>query len=160
MPLLLIFIAVPILEIFLFLQVGGAIGTWPTIAIVIVTAIIGTYLVRTQGQQTMTSLKSSMSQMQDPTNHIAHGAMILAAGLLLLTPGFFTDAIGFLLLMPPVRDRIAQRVRARIIPMGGMGGMGGQPGRRDDVVEGEFVDVTPEGQEPDPNAPPSGWTRH
>ncbi len=97
------FIAVPLIEIALFIQVGGAIGLFSTLAVVVVTAVLGTWLVRSQGAQAMAQLRGSFNEMRDPTEPLAHGAMILFAGALLLTPGFFTDAIGFLLLFPPFR---------------------------------------------------------
>ncbi|WP_424930318.1 FxsA family protein [Amaricoccus tamworthensis] len=106
MWLLLLFIGVPILEIALFIQVGGAIGLWPTLLIVILTAIIGTTLMRIQGMQALTKLQRSLESGQDPVGPIAHGALILVSGILLLTPGFFTDATGFLLLIPAVRTKV------------------------------------------------------
>jgi UPF0716 family protein affecting phage T7 exclusion len=98
MWLLLAFIAVPLIEIGLFIKVGGWLTLWPTLGIVLATGIIGTYLVRQQGLKVLSELRNSMSQMRDPLSPLAHGAMILFAGALLLTPGFFTDAVGFLLL--------------------------------------------------------------
>ena len=103
MWLLILFIAIPVLEIALFIQVGGWLGLFPTLAIVILTALLGTYLVRTQGLATLSNLQNRFSHLQDPTEPLAHGAMILFAGALLLTPGFFTDAVGFLLLTPAFR---------------------------------------------------------
>jgi UPF0716 protein FxsA len=100
MWLLIAFIAVPLIEIALFIQVGGALGMWPTLAIVVITAVLGTWLVRSQGAATMGSLRNSFSDMRDPTEPLVHGAMILFSGALLLTPGFFTDAVGFALLVP------------------------------------------------------------
>jgi UPF0716 protein FxsA len=157
MFLFLAFLAVPIIEIALFIQVGGAIGMWPTLGIVILTAILGTWLVRTQGRAAMGQLRTSFSELQDPTEPLAHGAMILIAGALLLTPGFFTDAVGFALLMPPVRLAVFRYVRARINVQ--RFDMGPQPRPRgpskDDIIDGEFEDVTPARE---PSDRPSGWT--
>ena len=100
MRLLLAFIAVPLIEIGLFIQVGGAIGLWPTLLVVLLTAVVGTWLVRSQGLQTIQNLQGCFQNMRNPTEPLVHGAMILLAGALLLTPGFFTDAIGFILLFP------------------------------------------------------------
>ncbi|MFK7754931.1 MAG: FxsA family protein [Sedimentitalea sp.] len=158
MYLFLAFVAVPIVEIALFIQVGGAIGLWPTLAIVILTAALGTWLVRTQGRAAITQLNRSFSELNDPTEPLAHGAMILVAGALLLTPGFFTDAVGFALLMPPVRLAVMRWARGRInVQQFQMGG-GAAPHRpaRDDVIDGEFEEIRPN---PDPNAPPSGWVK-
>ena len=114
MWLLIIFVAVPIIEIALFIQVGDAIGLWPTLATVIITAFIGTQLLRSQGLATLSNLQSSVGAGQNPMDHIAHGAMILIAGVVLLTPGFFTDAIGFALLTPPVRAALIKAGAARM----------------------------------------------
>ncbi|WP_299648987.1 FxsA family protein [uncultured Jannaschia sp.] len=150
-----IFVAVPIIEIALFIQVGGLIGLFPTLAIVVVTAALGTYLVRKQGLAELRRIQQSLDRLSNPTRPLAHGAMILASGLLLLTPGFFTDAIGFALLVPGVRDAVMRHVRQRIevksFTVGGQP-MREQPPARDDVVEGEYVEVPRRGG-------PSGWTR-
>ena len=84
-----ILVAVPIIEIALFIQVGGAIGMWPTLAIVVLTALAGTILLRSQGLATLNTLQNSVASGQNPMEPIAHGALILIAGVLLLTPGFF-----------------------------------------------------------------------
>ena len=114
MRLLIIFIAVPLIEIGLFIQIGGSIGIWPTLLIVLITAFTGTWLVRSQGTQTLVSIQDSFKNMSNPTEPLAHGAMILFAGALLLTPGFFTDVIGFLLLFRPVRKSLMNAVWARL----------------------------------------------
>ena len=76
MPLFLLFVIVPIIEIALFIQVGGAIGFWPTLAIVILTAFAGSILLRQQGLSTLTNLQSKIGAGQDPSKDLAHGAMI------------------------------------------------------------------------------------
>ena len=161
MWLLLAFIAVPLIEIALFIQVGGAIGLWPTLLIVIVTAILGTTLVRSQGALAIRRLKRSFNDLRDPSEPLADGAMILFAGALLLTPGFFTDACGFALLVPGIRKRIFQEVKKRVkietVRYGNPGQQSRpQPGRGP-VIDGNAEEV--EIQEPDPNRRPSGWTR-
>ncbi len=85
MPLLLIFVAIPIIEIALFIQVGGWLGLWPTLGIVVLTAVIGTYLLRLQGMAELAKLQGSMSNGQSPVGPIANGALILVAGVLLST---------------------------------------------------------------------------
>lgn len=164
MWLFLAFLAVPLIEIALFIQVGGAIGLFSTLAVVILTAILGTFLVRTQGAMALNNLRSSFSQMGDPTEPLAHGAMILFSGALLLTPGFFTDAVGFALLVPAVRTGVFKYLRSRMkvqqFHMGAGGpGHGPQSPRspRDTIIDADFEDVTPTR---DPNAGPSGWTKH
>ncbi len=87
MWLFLAFLTVPLIEIALFIQVGGAIGLWPTLGIVVLSAVIGTWLVRTQGAMAMGQLRSSFSRLDDPSEPLAHGAMILIAGALLADVG-------------------------------------------------------------------------
>lgn len=113
MPLLLIFVAIPIIEIALFIQVGGWLGLWPTLGIVILTAVIGTFLLRQQGMAELAKLQGSMQGGGNPVDPIANGALILVAGVLLLTPGFFTDGVGFALLTPPVRAVVIKWLAAR-----------------------------------------------
>ncbi|MEO0655385.1 MAG: FxsA family protein, partial [Pseudomonadota bacterium] len=114
MWLFLLFLAVPLIEIALFIQVGGTIGLFPTLGIVVLTAILGTYLVRSQGLQAMDRLRRSFNELRDPVEPLAHGAMILFSGALLLTPGFFTDAVGFTLLVPPVRAAVFRYLQSRV----------------------------------------------
>ena len=103
-----------LIEIALFIQVGGWLGLWPTLLIVLITAILGTTLVRSQGAQALGQLRSSMGELRDPAEPLANGAMILFAGALLLTPGFFTDAVGFALLIPGIRKRLFTELKSRI----------------------------------------------
>ena len=103
MWLLLLFILIPLLEIWLFILLGGFIGVYPTLFIILLTAILGTVLVKTQGINVLKEIQSKFNELENPTEPIVHGAMILFAGALLLTPGFFTDTVGFLLLLPRVR---------------------------------------------------------
>lgn len=158
MYLFLAFLAVPLIEIALFIQVGGLIGLWPTLAVVILTAVLGTWLVRTQGRVAMGQLQRAFSELDDPTEPLAHGAMILVSGVLLLTPGFFTDAMGFALLMPPVRSAVFRYLRGRVtmtrFEMGSSTGF--RPGGPGDVVDGEFTEVDPD-RARRPGQRPSGW---
>ena len=157
MRLLGLFILVPIIEIALFIQVGGLIGLWPTLGIVVVTAILGTWLVKSQGMRVLADLQGKFNQLQDPTEPLAHGAMILFSGALLLTPGFFTDACGFLLLVPGVRTAAFKWLRSKVkVQSFTMGATARRPAH-DDVVEGTYHEVDPE----KPSLPGnSGWTRH
>lgn len=163
MWLLIAFIAVPLIEIALFIQVGGAIGLWPTLLIVVLTAIAGSLLVRSQGARELANLRGSFNDLRDPTEPLANGAMILFSGALLLTPGFFTDFLGFALLFPPVRAAIYKHLRERVkVASFTMGdGQHRQPpqqprGPQDRVIDGEFEDVTKTHDGP---KGPSGWTR-
>jgi len=114
MLLFLIFLALPIIEIALFIQVGGAIGLWPTLAAVILTAVAGVMIIRSQGFQTLRRVEASLAEGHDPAGPIAHGALIFAAGILLLIPGFLTDVIGIALLLPPVRSLLIRRGASRM----------------------------------------------
>jgi UPF0716 protein FxsA len=162
MWLLIAFIAVPLIEITLFIQVGGAIGLGWTLAIVIFTAVLGTWLVRTQGAMALGNLRSSFSDMRDPTEPLVHGAMILFSGALLLTPGFFTDAVGFALLVPQLRQAAYNAIRARVnIQSFGTPGAGPRHDlradpRRGDVIDGEFHEISDEETKA---KGPSGWTK-
>ncbi|MEO1142900.1 MAG: FxsA family protein, partial [Pseudomonadota bacterium] len=89
MRLFLLFLIVPLIEIALFIQVGGLIGLPATLLIVILTAVAGTFLIRSQGAAVMMNLRETMNDLSDPTEPLAPGAMVLFAGALLLTPGFF-----------------------------------------------------------------------
>jgi UPF0716 protein FxsA len=171
MWLFLAFLLVPLIEIALFIEIGGLIGLWPTLAIVVLTAIAGTWLVRAQGRMAIGRLKSSFERLDDPTQPLADAAMILVSGALLLTPGFFTDAVGFALLAPPVRHAVFRWARKRVVmtrfemgsaPQGDPRmdpRYGGPQNRRprDTVIEGEFTEVS---NDKTPNHPGSGWTRH
>jgi UPF0716 protein FxsA len=172
MWLFLAFIAVPLIEIGLFVKIGGWLTLWPTLAIVLLTGIIGTHLVRQQGIKVLGELRNSMTQMRDPLSPLAHGALIVLAGVLLLTPGFFTDTIGFLLLVPPVRQAVigflASRVQVASFGGGFQSGPNVQPNRghrQDDVIDGEYSDLSdapkPQNTPHKPiNKRPSGWTEH
>jgi UPF0716 protein FxsA len=169
MPIFLLLVAVPIIEIALFIEIGGWLGLWPTIGIVILTAAIGTVLLRIQGLATLGELQRRLASGEDPSATLAHGAMILVAGVLLLTPGFFTDAIGFLLLTPPVRAaaiRFARRrmtlVRAGVHMSGAMHRGAAGPGPVDEnTVDGEYevVDPADDGSADSKTRGESGWTR-
>ncbi|MGR3634349.1 MAG: FxsA family protein [Shimia sp.] len=170
MWLLLAFVAVPLIEIALFINVGGAIGLWPTLAIVVATAFLGSWLVRTQGLMAIGNLQRSFSELNDPTEPLVHGAMILISGMTLLAPGFFTDAIGFALLIPAVRSAVFHYLRRRVtVQSFSMGGAqtAHQTHRPsgDDVIDGQFTEVDQNPESPanttqHPPLPPSGWTKH
>lgn len=155
MWLFILFLGVPLIEIALFIQVGGWLGLWPTLAIVVLTAISGTALVRSQGAQAMAQLRGSFNDLRDPTEPLAHGAMILFSGALLLTPGFFTDAVGFALLVPGVRRLVLRELRKRIEVQSVVQGDAQWRTAPDDVIDGDYSVE----DDPGPSGP-SGWTRH
>jgi UPF0716 protein FxsA len=172
-----LFVAVPIIEIALFIQVGGAIGLWPTLAIVVATALAGTVLMRWQGVEALRRLQAALERGGDPSGPLVHGALILVAGVLLLTPGFFTDAVGLSLLVPPVRAALIAFAGRHILSRGVVvtgarfsagprpGGPGGRGPEGPGTIEGEFEvldDDAPEGPDRggDRRRGDSGWTRH
>lgn len=157
MWLLLIFIVVPLIEIGLFIQVGGLIGLWPTLAIILAMAFLGSWLLRREGAKAFLDLRQSMTDLRDPTETMAHGALILFAAVLLITPGFFTDALGLALLIRPVRKLAIRAIgrRFRIVPIGG-GRRGPGPDPGGDVIDADYTEL----DEKPLGGPPSGWTRH
>lgn len=108
--LLLAFILTPIIEIAGFITVGGWIGLWPTLLVVLLTAVAGTILVRQQSAQVISRINTQLGAGQIPGRALFDGLCLFAAALLLLTPGFFTDVIGIGLLLPPVRSFLAPRL--------------------------------------------------
>nr|WP_319391341.1 FxsA family protein [uncultured Cohaesibacter sp.] len=111
-------LAVPILEIGVFILVGGQIGVVNTLLGVLLTAVIGTILLRRQGFALIGQAQQQMNEGKIPGKEMAHGVMLLAAGLLLLTPGFVTDTFGFLLLVPGIRDGIFHFFKSRVTVAG------------------------------------------
>ncbi len=117
---------VPIVEIGAFIVIGGQIGVGLTLLMILVTAIIGTYFLRAQGLSLINQVQSEMQSGRVPGRELGHGAMILVAGIFLLTPGFVTDTLGFLLFVPLIRDIIWKFTASRIniSTMGGPMGHG------------------------------------
>lgn len=131
--LVLLFVAVPIAEIYLLLEVGGVIGALPTIGLVVLTAVVGAALVRAQGFSTIQHVRRTMDAGELPAVAIIEGIFLLLAGALLLTPGFLTDAIGFCCLVPALRRAVIVRfIESRIV------GTHRAAARRGHVIEGEF----------------------
>jgi len=102
--LLFLFTLVPVLELYVLIEAGRQIGVGPTIAMIMFTGIAGAYLARSQGFNLISRIQNDLNQGRVPAGEMMDGAMILAGGLLLLTPGFCTDLIGFCLLTPATRD--------------------------------------------------------
>ena len=147
MRLFLLFLTIPMIEIALFIQIGGAIGLWPTLAVVIFTAFLGARLIRAQGVLAIDRLRSSLNELRDPTEPLAHGAMILIAGALLLTPGFLTDAVGFAMMVPAVRSALYAFLRSRIKVQNFTVG-GRPPGQATGgtIIDGEYEELDPSGK--------------
>jgi UPF0716 protein FxsA len=112
--LFLAFLLVPLIEIALFILIGNAIGVWPTLLGVLVTALAGSAVLRIQGVALFNEIRGTMGRGMLPARALAEAMMVAVAGVLLLTPGYFTDALGILLLIPPVRGALYAFLRARM----------------------------------------------
>jgi len=112
--LLLLFIVVPVAEVIIYVKLGQSIGLWPTLLLIFGTGIAGAFLARTQGFQIIKQVRYEINQGRIPGNEVVEGLLILAGGLLLLTPGLLTDIAGFLLLLPPSRKAIRDLLKRKI----------------------------------------------
>jgi UPF0716 protein FxsA len=159
--LVLLFIVVPIVELYVIIQVGEAIGVLPTIALLIVDSVLGSVLMRHQGRAAWRRFNGALSEGRIPHREVLDGALVIFGGALLLTPGFVTDVLGIILLLPPTRVVVRQIVARRLLPRlvvsrvgGGFGpappggrGPGGPPPRPrpggGSAVEGTATEVDP-----------------
>ena len=142
---LLLFILVPIFEIMVFIQMGGILGLWPTIGLVLLTAFVGASLVRSQGLATLMSVQTRLQQGELPAQQILEGVLLAAAGMLLLTPGFLTDALGMCVLLPQPRAWLAKQIMAKMVVKSGASGFhsgggfsNGHSSSNGDVFDGEY----------------------
>lgn len=110
-----VFLIVPIIEIYLLIQLGGLIGVMPTIGLIVLTAVIGVMLLRVQGLRTYQRFSQTLVRGRVPTTEILEGVVLLIGGALLLTPGFFTDAVGFVCLVPFLRRFVIARCKPLFI---------------------------------------------
>jgi UPF0716 protein FxsA len=154
LPLVLLFIVVPIAELFVIIQVGEAIGVWWTIAILIADSILGSMLMRSQSRTTWRRFNDTLQAGRVPAREVLDGVLVIFGGALLLTPGFISDILGLLLLLPPtravVRTLLVRRYAHRMVVS--MTTPRPQTGRAYDV-EGTAVDVDADGIEPRRDAP-------
>lgn len=170
MPILILlaFLGIPIAEIAVFIKAGQIIGLGWTLVVVVLTAVIGTALLRRQGVKVLSQTQQKLDRGELPVGELFDGICLLIAGALLLTPGFITDCVGFALFIPPVRMLLGTFILSRFLKSGnsrvwvngeevGPGGMaGGRPGRGP-IIDGEYTDVT----EPDEGEPgPVGQLDH
>lgn len=142
LPLVLLFIAVPLAELAVLIQVGEAIGVWWTIALLVADAILGWWLMRRQGRAAWRRFNEAMQAGRVPTREVLDGALVIFGGALLLTPGFITDILGLILLIPPsravVRAVLARRIAHRMVTVA-------TPRPHGDYdVEGTAADVDPD----------------
>jgi len=157
MPVFMLFLLWPLVEIALFVTLGGALGLWLTLLVVLGTGILGIVILRRLGYRSAERLRVEMGRLHDPLGEAGNSLLVAIAAILLVLPGFLTDFMGALLLLPPVRAVVVSSLARRF----GVHSMrSDQPARRSDgiVIDGEFVEIDPE------NSPktthPSGWTRH
>ncbi len=144
MPFLLIFVVIPLLELMIFFSVGEHIGFFPALLCAFLTAIIGGSIVRFQGFQTLFSFRDSVSKGKLPKNEIFDGFFIVAAGALLITPGFLTDTIGFLLLIPVFRRflrHIIEKNTRFSVKTSGFSTQTRSHSQDPDIIEGEYETV-------------------
>jgi UPF0716 protein FxsA len=148
LPLVLLFIAVPIAELAVIIQVGQAIGVWWTIALLIADSLLGTWLMRHQGRVVWRRFNDTVQAGRVPAREVLDGALVIFGGALLLTPGFITDILGLILLIPPsrvvVRAILSRRLAHRMVVSAR------QPRARGDAydVDGTAVDIDAEPLEP------------
>jgi len=150
---LLFILALPIVEIAVFILVGSQIGVLWTIALVILSGVAGSLLLRVQGFGVLNRIRTELDAGRDPGRELAHGAMIMLAAVLLLIPGFVTDVIGLLLFLPPVRDAVWHFLRPRVVVAGSFStGFGGFRNRKRDE---RTIDLDAEDyrRTPDPKSP-------
>jgi UPF0716 protein FxsA len=140
MPLfLLLIVALPVVELFTFVRVGAAIGFWPTLALVVLAAIVGTQLMRRVGYAMLERMQEQIARQESPLPDVLHGLTMMAAGALLVIPGFVTDAIAIVLLIPSAGSA-AGRALWRVLL--GSGRVTGWAARHEGtVIEGEFRSV-------------------
>ncbi len=136
--LLILFLTIPLLEIYLLIKVGSIIGALPTVFLVVFTAVVGALLLRMQGFATMRRVQATLARGELPAIEMLEGLVLLISGALLLTPGFFTDIVGFLCLIPSLRRRLILWLLEHSFFGGGMSPppSGGSQGPR--TIEGEF----------------------
>ena len=129
---LLLFISIPLIEIYLFIKVGSFIGAFNTISLILITAIIGIVYARYEGFNTLKSGMSQLVKNQLPVYELVSGAALAFAALLLILPGFATDFLGFLLIFPPTRKLLFKKVRNKYPD---------QNNKKQDFINGEFEDI-------------------
>lgn len=152
--LFLLFTLVPLVEIYLLVQLGGLLGAWPTIALVAITGLLGAALARREGRRALASYQEALAKGKLPEEGIVSGLLILVGGVMLITPGVLTDVVGLALMVPPVRRAVAKQVKARVqkridtgsiqvmhIGAGGFGFSGFDAGQPDgEVIDAEVVE--------------------
>ena len=134
-----LFLVVPVVEIYFLIEVGSVIGAPLTILLVVATAVIGAFLLRQQGMSTLARFQTSMASGSLPAKEMMEGVLLLLGGALLMTPGFFTDTIGFLCLIPITRQLMVNQIIKRSLfkAQSGMAASN-HSGVDGDIIEGEY----------------------
>ena len=131
-PILLTIILVPVIEIYLLIKIGSQIGAITTIFMILMTAVIGVYYAKYEGLNTLKSGFSQLNKNETPAYEVISGAAIAFAALLLIVPGFVTDTLGFLLIFPPTRKLIFNRLAKKIKP---------RENKKNNFIDGDFEDI-------------------
>jgi UPF0716 protein FxsA len=171
MPALLfvLFIVVPIAELYVLIQVGQAIGVLPTIALLLIDSVVGAWLLRHEGAKAWRAFRLALDERRVPAREVADGALVLFGGALLLTPGFLSDILGLLCILPPTRAGLRRLLTGVVASRLGVVGMAAGVAQREvrrrrttrvvdgEVVEGEVIDPgTAEGPPPGGRRPSGG----
>jgi UPF0716 protein FxsA len=132
-------IGIPLVELYVLIEVGRSIGAGTTVALVVLTAVVGAWLLRAQGLATIARMRAALEAGELPALEVVEGLILLVTGAMLLTPGFITDTLGFLCLVPAVRRLIAARIAERMVvrvarPPGGPRGPGGRH-----TIDGDYT---------------------
>lgn len=146
LPLLLLaFVAVPIVELAVILEVGGYLGVWPTIVILVADSVAGAVLVKREGRRAWEAFRRALSEARWPGDEVTQGALVLIGGALLLTPGFVTDVVGLLAVIAPTRSLASRLIRRRLTPEPLRGdredGRGGRDRGRGGAIDVEVVSI-------------------
>ena len=147
------------MEIAGFVVVGRQIGALATVGLVLASAIAGSLLLRHQGFGVMARVRDEMNAGRDPSQALAHGAMIVLAAILLIVPGFITDIAGLLLFLPPVRDFVWRRFKGRVVMATSFGSGGFRTRRRDKTIDLDSDDYSRKDGQPRRPDPQSPWRR-
>lgn len=138
MPILLAFLALPLVEIVLFVQLGGALGVLGTLLEIFASGALGVFLMRLEPYRNSTDIRAALAADRSPASPMAHSALRMIGALLLVVPGFFTDALGLLLLIPAIRMVALRRIVVQT-----------RPAPRDDIIDGDYTAESDDAPDPD-----------
>lgn len=142
-----LFVVAPLVELYVIVRVAGAIGALDTIALLVLVSLLGAWLVKRQGLAVLSRLRREVEAGRDPSRALVNGALVVLAGLLLIVPGFVSDALGLLLLLPPVRALVAPVLLRRLASSGGLTVVRTTGSRRlDGTIDADAWDTTPDAQ--------------